>query len=102
MLAVLKTQGLTLIVILVMHHHPDHVGGLAALPSLLQGKVYGPARETISGPIMSLNGGDRISVPGLAFDVIDVPGHSAVQQGAADRSGPAVLGALREWKNNFR
>ena len=28
--------------------------------------------------------------------------HSASQHGAADHSGPAVLGALREWKNTFK
>jgi hydroxyacylglutathione hydrolase len=27
---------------------------------------------------------------------------AAVQHGAAGRGGPAVLGALREWKNQFR
>jgi len=27
---------------------------------------------------------------------------AARSRGAADASGPAVLGALREWKNQFR
>jgi hypothetical protein len=27
--------------------------------------------------------------------------HSAAAHSATDSSGPAVLGALREWKNNF-
>jgi hypothetical protein len=28
--------------------------------------------------------------------------HSAAAHGATDGGGAAVLGALREWKNNFR
>ena len=75
--AALDAQGLALSGILVTHHHPDHVGGLAALRPRLQGPVYAPARETIPGPIVPLNGGDSVTVMGLAFDVIDVPGHTA-------------------------
>ena len=41
--------------------------------------VFGPAREKIPGRTQPLEGGDRFTVPGIAaaFDVIDVPGHTA-------------------------
>jgi hydroxyacylglutathione hydrolase len=76
-LAALDARGLALAAILVTHHHPDHVAGLAALRPRLQGPVYGPAREAIPGPFEPLNGGDSVTLLGHAFEVIDVPGHTA-------------------------
>ena len=76
-IAALDDQGLTLAGILVTHHHPDHVGGLAALRPRLQGPVFGPARETIPTPFEPLHDGAVISLLGLDFEVIDVPGHTA-------------------------
>ena len=76
-LAALDAQGLALAAILVTHHHPDHVGGLAGLRSRLQGPVYGPARESIPQPCVPLTDGDSIQALGLDFQVIDVPGHTA-------------------------
>ena len=78
--AALDALGLALAAILVTHHHPDHVGGVAALrPRLLAsaGQVWGPARETIPQPCRPLNGGDSVELMGLRFQVIDVPGHTA-------------------------
>jgi hydroxyacylglutathione hydrolase len=76
-LAALDARGLALAAILVTHHHPDHVGGLAALRGRLHGPVYGPARETIPAPFTALADGDTASALGLHFQVIDVPGHTA-------------------------
>ena len=73
----LDAQGLALVGILVTHHHPDHVGGVAALRPRLQGPVWGPAREAIPQPFVPLCHGDSITVMGLHFQVIDVPGHTA-------------------------
>ena len=73
----LERHGLQLSGILVTHHHPDHVGGVDALRSRLQGVVHGPAREVIPQPFVPLSDGDHIEVLGLRFDVIDVPGHTA-------------------------
>ena len=44
---------------------------------------------------------ERAINPFMRCDVAAVI-HSATAHGATDRSGAAVLGALREWKNNFR
>lgn len=82
----LDRHGLQLACILVTHHHPDHVGGVNALRSRLQGPVWGPAREKIPEPFTPLAEGDGIEVLGLRFGVLDVPGHTAghiayVQQG---------------------
>jgi hydroxyacylglutathione hydrolase len=75
--AALDAQALTRAGILVTHHHPDHVGGLAALRPRLRGQVFGPARENIPGPFEPLRGGAVVNVLGLDFQVIDVPGHTA-------------------------
>lgn len=87
--AALAAQGLRLRGILVTHHHRDHTGGIAALQPVLQGPVYGPAREAIPAPFTPLHDGDQIEVLGLRFEVLDVPGHTAghiayAQRGAAD------------------
>lgn len=76
-LAALDAGGLALAGILVTHHHPDHVGGVQALRPRLQGRVYGPARETIPEPFEALHDGDHIEVAGIGFEVLDVPGHTA-------------------------
>ncbi len=86
--AALEAHGLVLAAILVTHHHPDHVGGIADLRPHLQGPVFGPAREKIPGPFTPLHDCDTIQVIGLHFTVLDVPGHTAghiayLQQGDA-------------------
>ena len=55
--------------------------GLPTLPSTI-------AQERAINPFMRCDAPDVIS--------------AAQAQGAADAGGPAVLGALREWKNRFR
>jgi len=73
----LRAQGLTLSAILVTHHHADHTGGVDALRDATGASVYGPARERIPEPLTRLSHGDTCTVLGLAFSVIDVPGHTA-------------------------
>ncbi|WP_367850033.1 hydroxyacylglutathione hydrolase [Rhodoferax sp. WC2427] len=73
----LQQHGLQLETILVTHHHADHVGGVDALRDATGATVYGPARENIPAPLHKLRQGDRIQALGIAFDVIDVPGHTA-------------------------
>lgn len=76
---VLEQRGLRLDAILVTHHHPDHVGGVAELAATFRVPVYGPARERIPGDPHRLAEGDRVNLDTLevAFEVLDVPGHTA-------------------------
>jgi len=76
-IAALDAQQLVLAAILVTHHHADHVGGVDALRSRLQGPVYGPKRERIPEPYEPLVDGDAVEVLGMRFEVIDVPGHTS-------------------------
>ena len=76
-IAALDAQQLALAAILVTHHHADHVGGVDALRSRLEGPVYGPQRERIPQPCVPLVDGDVVEVLGMRFEVIDVPGHTS-------------------------
>jgi hydroxyacylglutathione hydrolase len=64
--------------ILLTHHHPDHVGGVAALAARRSVPVFGPAFEDIPGVTNALGEGDSIDVPGvgLRLGVLEVPGHT--------------------------
>jgi hydroxyacylglutathione hydrolase len=86
-LAALQAHGLSLRGILVTHHHADHVGGIQALRAVLEGPVYGPARESIPAPFTPLNDGDEVELLGLRFRVIGVPGHTAGHIAYAQQGG---------------
>ncbi len=76
-LKALQHQHLTLDAILVTHHHHDHVGGLPALREVVQGPVYGPAREAIEGVTHRVREGDQVHALGVPWTVWDTPGHTA-------------------------
>jgi hydroxyacylglutathione hydrolase len=67
------------VAILCTHHHGDHVGGVMDLLRHFRVPVYGPAREHIEGVSHPLHGGEHVQLdaPGLDFDVLTVPGHTA-------------------------
>ncbi|HVW88830.1 MAG TPA: MBL fold metallo-hydrolase [Gaiellaceae bacterium] len=78
--------------ILVTHSDVDHIGGVAALAEGAGAEVWAPVGEadelrhgTPRGgfpvgayePEHTVAGGDEITVAGIPFQVVDVPGHSA-------------------------
>ena len=75
----LTRHGLELAAILVTHHHPDHIGGLAALTNKYPVPVFGPAGENIPRLTERLKEGDQITLPqlGIDFKILDIPGHTA-------------------------
>jgi hydroxyacylglutathione hydrolase len=78
--AYLAREGLSLTAILVTHHHPDHIGGLAELAASGAAAlpVYGPRDERISGITRHVVQGDTVSLPeiGARLQVLEVPGHT--------------------------
>ncbi len=78
--------------ILVTHSDVDHIAGVAALaegagaevwaPSgeveaLRAGETRGGMRVTPHDPAHTVSGGDEVTVAGVTFEVLDVPGHSS-------------------------
>jgi len=78
--------------ILVTHTDVDHIGGVGELAEGTSSEVWAPAGEvealrrgetrgglrvTPHDPAHTVSGGDELTVAGITFEVIDVPGHSA-------------------------
>lgn len=76
--AELARSGWSLAGILLTHHHPDHIGGVADLLAAGRVRVIGPADARIPLPIETVGDGDRCEFPdlGLGFDILHVPGHT--------------------------
>lgn len=79
-IAALKKNNITPIVILITHFHSDHVGGIAKLlaeyPKLI---VYGPYSERIPHITHKLSGDETIRIEEIdtEFKVMNVYGHTA-------------------------
>jgi hydroxyacylglutathione hydrolase len=78
--------------ILITHAHWDHLGGVADLAETTGAPVYMPAVEAVGlarpqdvypgidirahEPEVLLEGGEELELAGIAFDTLQVPGHS--------------------------
>lgn len=76
-LAMCDGLGIAPAALLLTHHHPDHVGGAAALlarwPSL---PVFAPEDERIAIPCRRVGDGDVAEAGTWRFEVAAVPGHT--------------------------
>jgi hydroxyacylglutathione hydrolase len=71
-------DGIRPVAVLLTHHHPDHVGGAAALCEEFGVPCHAPVDDRITAASARVGEGDRVVVPGLALelDVMAVPGHT--------------------------
>lgn len=74
----MQARQLRLRAILLTHHHPDHIGGAAALQARHGVPVYAPVDERISEATTQVHDGDMVelSSPPARFEVIAIPGHT--------------------------
>lgn len=91
----LDEAGLKLTLILVTHHHRDHVGGVDLLRQRTGAEVLGPINEVLPESVRRVRQPDVVRWADWRFQVIDVPGHTAghiafhaVGQLKADASWP--------------
>ena len=78
-LAYLEEHALSLEVILITHHHYDHIGGLTQLLERYPlAKVYGPHNPNIKDITHRLSEGDTVDIAefDLSFTILNTPGHT--------------------------
>ena len=78
-LAALHNERLTPTTILLTHHHPDHIAGVAGLLAAYPGlPVIAPHDERIATATRHVADGEqvRIDAPRADFTVIEIPGHT--------------------------
>ncbi len=93
-IAELERQGLTPTHIFNTHHHPDHVGGNAALKARYpEAKIIGPRSEAARIPDMdrTVGEGDIVDFAGITFKVLEVPGHTTGHIAFFTDEGEAVF-----------
>lgn len=76
--AYLMQHQLTLVNILITHHHWDHVNGVSELQDKWNCVTYAPKDERIPGKLTYLQELDEIHIPSLniRFNVFETPGHT--------------------------
>lgn len=75
---ILSNLALTLDVILITHHHSDHIGGVTELLHRWPAKVYAPRREHYEFPHTPVEENDVVHLDtiNLNLSVMEVPGHT--------------------------
>ena len=71
----IKKRDLNLKAILITHHHFDHTGGIDELKLFSSAKVYGPKND-ISSIDVRVEVGQALSLIGIDFEIIELPGHT--------------------------
>jgi len=74
----LEAGQLNLTGLLLTHHHPDHIGGVAGIRDRHPAPAWGPDDERMPADMETVGEGDSIALPGLDTElkVMETPGHT--------------------------
>lgn len=74
----LKRNNLRLAGFLLTHHHADHIGGVDEIRTRRPAPAWGPPDSRMPDRVSPVREGDKVEIPelGLAFSVIETPGHT--------------------------
>lgn len=72
----LTQHGLTLVAILITHHHPDHTGGVLRLKNKYPALVYAFDKANFNFTDISLVDKQKINIMNINFEILHVPGHT--------------------------
>ncbi|MDT8439481.1 MAG: hydroxyacylglutathione hydrolase [Wenzhouxiangellaceae bacterium] len=75
-LAYLDRHALRLEGLLLTHHHADHICGVAGLREQHPAPAWGPDDPRMPADMQRVTEGERVEIGGLAFDVLETPGHT--------------------------
>jgi hydroxyacylglutathione hydrolase len=93
--AALAARGWALDVILLTHHHDDHIAGVGALRDRFGAEVIGAEADRHRLPPLdrAVVGGDMVPVGESVGEVIEVPGHTVGHVAFYFPEGPALFSA---------
>ena len=92
-IAAVERLGGRLDLILLTHHHGDHIGGVSALQARFGGKIIGAAADAHRLPKLdqAVRAGDTVTLGSAAGTVLETPGHTVGHIAFYFPDGPAVL-----------
>ncbi len=75
---ILEQRNLTLVGILITHHHDDHIAGLSELIEKFKVPVYAPERNRMQIPQADhfVHDGDQFQIDRFLVQVLGLPGHT--------------------------
>lgn len=74
----LQEQQLSLLGVLLTHHHNDHIGGVQELTTHFPAKVFAPLKNKNQIPFADhyVQDKDRVQLGSFSFEVLELPGHT--------------------------
>lgn len=88
-----RHHGDRLDLVLITHHHDDHVAGVPAVKAATGCRVIGPAADRHRLPALdrAVVEGDRVALGSVELEVLETPGHTSGHIAYWTAAGPALF-----------